>query len=125
MKNGSKTLDVSIAYIHGRLDQQVEAYAQDLGIPSNELASRLASLLHAEGQRTQHNVSALRSEMPGLGKAVAEMESNGDAHRQPQKRQKRSKPTGIKGYWAKMTVGQRSAEMNRRRLKGQDQKKAA
>lgn len=127
MKHGSKALDVSIAYIHGRLEAEVESFASSLGITSQELTRRVGILLLGQGVGSGNSVPTVRVQTTTDSETVEQMARRSSASkRRAQKHPTHAKPfKGVKGYWAKMTAGQRSAEMNRRRLKGQGQKQAA
>jgi hypothetical protein len=121
-----------IAYIHGRLDQQIQGYAESLGIPTELLAERLATLLRPSGSWSEDQVSSLRlptEERPTVGK----VEGTGDAHGKATQggggRVKSSyQSTGQKKYWDKFTPEEKSTEMARRlkvRMKNKEKKKHA
>jgi hypothetical protein len=106
-------LAVQIAYIHGRIEAQLESFAQSLNIPSSQLASRVgALLLGAQGGEIvgpARGVSKLRREAAAGSSSVEPVEMAGGTRGGAQNRSK-----GPKGYWAKLTPEQRSEEMRRR-----------
>ena len=101
-------LEVSIAYIHGRIEAQIDAFAGSLEIPPAYLASRLGSLLlgqeDGEVVGTEHHLPVMPRKTVAGGKTVAKVAVDGGTHR----------GSTQKAYWANMTPQQRSAEWKRR-----------
>jgi hypothetical protein len=108
-----ENLTVQLAYIHGRIEAQLEAYAQSLGLPAAQLTSRMGTLLlgtqNGEVMGPARGVPKLRSEAAKGGEAMEPMAVAGS----PRRRASGSS----KAYWAKMTPEQRSKEMQRRTKK--------
>jgi len=108
--NENESLAVQIAYIHGRIEAQLEAFAQSLGLPTADLTGRMGSLLlYPQGGEIvglARGVPKLRSKTAAGSKAVEPMAVVSGS---------RSGASGnAKSYWAKMTPEQRSAEMRKR-----------
>lgn len=108
----------SIAYLHGRIEAQLEAFAGSLGVPPSELTSRVAALLLAlpSGSllRTEDNMPSLRRKTTRaykkrLSKVEVASRPSGPA---PPVRKRRT--SSIKSYWERMTPKERQAEMARR-----------
>lgn len=51
-----------IAYLHGRIDKEIELASASLYCTSGELAEKLGSLLLGAGLRVEHNLSTLRED---------------------------------------------------------------
>jgi hypothetical protein len=113
-KHEVENLAVPIAYIHGRLEAQIEGFAASLDVSAGELAERLGELLLSgsgrEGLGADDRLPKLRRKAGAGGKGVESVEvaggtSSGGAH---------AGKGGVKGYWDAMTPKQRKAEMQRR-----------
>lgn len=113
----NESLTARIAYIHGRIDQQIEIYAQSLGIPAAVLAERLATLLHPSGARSTSSVSPLRGDTTEAREAVAAVEVAVRPHGKKASGGVSKQKSGIQAYWASMTPAQRTAETKRRAAK--------
>lgn len=68
--NGRIDIDSVIAYIHGRIEKEIESFAASIGIPSVTLAARVAALLSPEREGHFHNVSVMRVETSTNSRAV-------------------------------------------------------
>jgi hypothetical protein len=78
--HGRASLENAISYIHGRIEKEIEGFAQTLGIPTEILATRLAELLHPSGQRSEDTMSLVRlSPQQRQSPATRKMEMDGDA----------------------------------------------
>lgn len=140
MKRGShdeQTLRERIAYIHGRLEYQIEAFADSLNVPRLELTQRLGAIFLGVGEGYADYLSDLQSGRyhleAGSGSGTApEVEGAVSSHGslpQPERPQESVRPrqaaqdqvehrgSAQKGYWAKMTPQQRRNEMRRRQAK--------
>jgi hypothetical protein len=99
----SKSLENAIAYIHGRVEKEIEGFAISLGIPAQLLAQRVAELLHPSGSRDSHPMPLLRRKARQLtGSAVGEMEVVGGARddmRTPPTAKKRRMTTKTDKRW--------------------------
>ena len=110
MKYG-KSFEIQLAYIHGRIESQLEAFAASLGIAPKELAVRLAGLLlgqeGGEVLRTGNRVPALSGKAPKRGTSARKVAVA--------RRTRNAAPkTKYSAYWSRMTPEERSAEMRRR-----------
>lgn len=109
MRKSSYETDIKVAYIHGRIEAQIEAFADSAGIPAPELASRVGSLLcgAASGEvlGTEHRVPALPGQTAKGSKAVAKVALDGGTHRKPQKSRKVKKTTE---WWWKLSEAERN-----------------
>jgi hypothetical protein len=107
MKHGSK-IEVSVAYIHGRIEAQLEAFAQSLDIPAWELAGRVgALLLGAESWSvlgTEDRVPSVSGSATERSKTARKVAVDGGTHRS----------SAQKAYWERMTPKQRRQEVRRR-----------
>ena len=112
MRGANREIEKAIAYIHGRTEAQLEAYASALGLPPGELASRVGALLSgaASGQvlGTDNRVPKLPSSPAERSKAVAKVEMDGRAS---------GGASTQRAYWAKMSPLQRKREVRRRMQK--------
>lgn len=111
-----RNYESQIAYIHGRIEHEIEGFANSLGIPTLVLTERLAELLHARRSGVEDSmpglreISSKRSEKLGKTLEVAERTHLGSqAIKSPKPAKKRTN-----SYWANMTPEQRSAEIKRR-----------
>lgn len=123
--NRGKNLENAIAYIHGRLVAELENFANSLQITSQELTTRLGTLLLAEGQGTFDSLPTLRGKTTQDGQTVESVALSSRPHRRAQKRPRGSKAKGPKRYWDNMSPEQRRREMKRRVAKRQLKLKAA
>ena len=117
MKNVS-SIEIAAAYLHGRHEVEIEAYAKAIKCSSTELAARIGAL-HL-GLPTQQSVdvaevSSVRVQTARVGKRLRKVEKRSGAHSDgAHKGTSTVKASKIKSYWAKMTKAQRKAEMARR-----------
>lgn len=58
--NSGRNFENAIAYLHGRIEKEIEGFAQSLGVPTEILTSRLADLLRASGARGENQMSLVR-----------------------------------------------------------------
>jgi hypothetical protein len=140
LKRGSNHgtgFDEAIAYIHGRLEIQIEQFSASLGIQSIVLAERLADLLSPARQRNIHSVSIVRSSSTGHGTPLVPLALAESTHSQlsnaepiqttsnaPHKMRRKAKKVNG-GGWGSMTPEQRSKEMKRRMLVAKGKAKSA
>jgi hypothetical protein len=124
-----------IAYLHGRIEREIEAFADSLDLPKMELTQRLGALLLGIGQGYADHLPSVsggrRHLEAGQGSDVlATLEGAVEPHgrsAQPERieasvgtRQahthevKAEYSKASKGYWAKMSPLQRKREMMRR-----------
>src|SRR5215469_15521548 len=69
--NGTSGPDaITLAYLHGRFDSQIESFAASLGVPSTTLAARLAALLSPTGAGSGNSMPIMPSQTSGNGGAV-------------------------------------------------------
>ena len=117
MPKGAVHDEVKVAYLHGRLEAEIERFASSMGISPLELTERLVELLLPQGKRSGHRLPVLQHDSPARRVPVAKVEVAVEPHgSRPQDRE--SKPTSaIQAYWQNMTEAQRSAEMRRRMRK--------
>lgn len=79
--NGTTGIDpVSLAYIHGRIDSQIDGYAASIGVPATALAARLAALLSPAREGSFDNLPLLPSGPAEDRGAVESMEMVVAAH---------------------------------------------
>ncbi len=76
MKNAKKDYTPQIAYIHGRIEAQLEGFAASLGVPPVELTRRVGELLAGsmagrESLGSSDFLSDLRRESTRLSKSLA------------------------------------------------------
>jgi hypothetical protein len=104
-----RKIEIGAAYLHGRIEAQLEIYATSMGVPSFELTNRVAALLLTGSQgSTENSMPDMRGEATETRQALRKMEMAG----RPSKG--RPRKTGPRGYWAKMTPLERKSEMRRR-----------
>lgn len=120
-----RQIEVGIAYIHGRIEAQIENFAFAIGIPARELAERVgALLLSPPGGKvlgTKNSVSSLLGPSPIKRKSPRKMAVASDSHSGlSHKGTKITHP-----YWSKLTPEERKAEMKRRRKVTLQKQKAA
>src|SRR5258708_5566640 len=95
-----------VAYIGGRIETQLEAYANDLRIPYPQLAQRLANFLLGSGQGVVNPVPSVRDNPAKGSKTVATVEmakrtysnSTKTPHSRLKNGDKRKFARGIKAY---------------------------
>ena len=111
--------ETSIAYIHGRIEAQLEAYAFGIGIPASELAARLGTLLLGTESGpvlgTHDRVPKLPSPPAARSKAVAKVALDGRTSGGASKQ---------RAYWASLSPLQRRREVRRRMQKWSPEAKA-
>jgi hypothetical protein len=98
--------ELQIAYLHGRLEVQIESAANSIGIPFHELAGRLGSLLLTSSGRqvlgAPDNMPTLRGETTGDRTTVAKVAVARRPYRRTQKVKKLN-------WWFKRTPEQQKA----------------
>jgi hypothetical protein len=112
----------SLAYIHGRLEAQIEIFATALGVPTVELAQRMGSLLSPPARGpllgTDHRMPDLRQASTQGNRVSRPLALAGRTHgrsaRQSSSHARSVKTAGPKNYWDKLTAEERAAEMARR-----------
>lgn len=122
MKNVQK-VETRVAYICGRFERELEAYAVDLHITSAELTQRVVEFLLPERARIEHTMPYVPEIPAKHGKTLAKVEVAVSPHskRTPGGVGKNKISSKQKAYWAKMTKKQRSAEVLRRLQKRKSQ----
>ena len=129
-KPNEQQLRERIAYIHGRIEREIEAFATALSLPPMALTSRLGALLLGIPEGHDHSLPDVPVEAGPGSRVLAEVEGARQSHggvartrRQlaAGKRTGKAAPDkvseGQKKYWADMTPEERSKEMARRRRK--------
>lgn len=109
-----RAIETSIAYIHGRVEAQLEGFAASLGILPFELTSRVASLLlfgsGGEISRNQDHLPKMRGKASKIHQTTRPVEvARGARGNVSRKGKKITHP-----YWSKLTPEERKAEMTRR-----------
>jgi hypothetical protein len=107
-----------ISFIHGRIDAQIEGFAESMAIPKQLLAQRLAELLYPEGMGAGNRMSQMRLATKERNSSTQKVE----APSRPLRGQ--TSGAGIAAYWAKMTPEQRASEVKRRMKKALRKKKS-
>jgi hypothetical protein len=102
----------SIAYIFGRTEAHLQAFAASMEIPYRELATRLGALLLSQGKGSGDRMPIVPSNSSKPRKTLAKVALDGGTHSGAQTQQKAV--SGIKAYWAKMSPLQRKREIKRR-----------
>jgi hypothetical protein len=122
-----RSIENSLAYLHGRLEAQIEAFATALGIPAIELTARMWHVLSSPPGRTIlgsiDRMPDLRNP-PAQGTALSRPLALDDRSRKLAARPDPSlKPKTPKkqqnNYWSKLTAAERQKEMRRRIKKRQ------
>lgn len=126
-------------YLHGRLEQQIESFASQYDLPSDELVSRVGLLL-AGDFLAEHTVALHRVDLEEeLQQKAAEafqefFQSQHAAKKKEEKAAKKphlvaktkaSSSAGNKDYWAKLSPLQRKREVARRKKVSVAKKAAA
>lgn len=116
-----------IAYIHGRIEREIEAFAASLALPAVALTSRLGALLLGLDERDAHRLPDVSMDARQGGRVLAEVESAGQSHggvAQSRGQLTAGNGTGKaatnkvrRNYWANKTEEERIKEMARRRRK--------
>jgi hypothetical protein len=121
-----------IAYIHGRIERELEAFAATLALPPLALTARVGALLLGVEPGDVHHLSDVPLASGEGSGTVAEMEGAGESHGRGTRtrgqlaaRSGTGSPTPhqVKGsvaqkkYWGDKTPEERSKEMARRRRK--------
>jgi hypothetical protein len=120
------SVEVGLAYIHGRLEAQVEIFATALGVPTIELAERMGSLLSSPARGS---VLGSLDPLPNLRRgATADdpvsrpLALASGSHGQPSRKVKHQIDRGVKttrahnSGWEALSPEDRKREMKRRRL---------
>jgi hypothetical protein len=124
-KHEVENFEIQIAYIHGRIEAQIEGFAASLGVSAAELAGRLGELLLGAqgGERlgVDDRLPKLRGKAGAGGQGVESVALAGGTSGERAQQAKSGhldgvSAGGVKAYWAKMTPAARRKEM-RRRLK--------
>ena len=120
-----RSIEIAIAHLHGRIENQIEQFSAGFGIQANWVAARISDLLSPEGTRIQHHMSTVRIETTGMDRELEPLALAIDAHSSetPTATQAGRKTGGSRAYWTKMTPEQRSAEMKKRLNKWSPQAK--
>lgn len=133
MKKGSEDESI-IAYVHGRIDKELETFASSLGVQTSYLSTRIGALLLTSRTGMESNLPSLR---PATSKERSPLESverieharHASTWRKSAKRKSSSKApknkvaskkkplSSIKKYWAKFTPEQRKKIMAARHAK--------
>lgn len=108
-------IEIEIAYFYGRLEAQIESFANAHNLSWAELTERLAALILSakSGQvlGATDRVPALRRQAPKVYKASRKVEVDGGSHRRAQVAGRKAGKTG----WEKFdTPEKRSREVKRR-----------
>lgn len=113
-----KQFEIISAYIHGRIEAQIEAFAETLNIPKSQLTNRLGTLLLSNPQpRDENSMRILRRKTAKTHKPVRKVAVDSNARKNSTRKtasRKVGRPKKKVGYWASMTPEQRSEEMKRR-----------
>lgn len=110
-------IKISLAYIHGRIEAEIESFANSLQLEPKEFTYRVATLLLGDSERSiKDRMSKLPNNTTKNNKTLGQMEMDVVTHsNRPSKTKKlKLKGSGPKRYWASMTKEQRKAEMARR-----------
>ena len=112
-------IDFALAELFGAVKQQIIFFAAETGVSANWVAARVSTLLCPERPGildplppVQHGSTATRRAVEPL--ALAEHAHSSEA---PATVEARRTNNGGRGYWAKMTPEERSAEILRRMIK--------
>jgi hypothetical protein len=126
MRQNDGKLNEAIAYLHGKIETQLEFYSNAAGLDARMVTARMGALLSGAWQRADGGVPVRLESSPGRGRgeAVADVEGGeqphgrGASHRAAKGRRKGTKTgkavSGIKAYWAAMTPEERAKEVARR-----------
>lgn len=116
--------ELAIAHLHGRVEQQIQQLAAEVGISANRIASGLAALLSPSWQGVFNNLPAVRGEAPGARRGMEPLALAVHAHSGEAQPSAKAQPATreIPAYWAAMTPEQRSAEVKRRAQLGRKNK---
>jgi hypothetical protein len=140
MKRGlinEQELRERIAYIHGRVERELEAFANSLAIPAVELTQRLGRLLLGEGSGFEDSLPHVRLETRSQSQRVAKVESPVDPHGSRPRLEAGGReaapevapgevkePSPIKKYWAQFTPEERRKMFKARQRKWAPEAKA-
>ena len=119
MKHGQNNTvsESQIAYLHGRIEHELEGFASSLGVDLKEVSTRVGAALvsSAGGQsvRGPDSLPIVRRKTTKAHKAVAKVGLRGRMSRKPQGTVHHKK-SGIRQYWDRLTPKQRREEMQRR-----------
>jgi hypothetical protein len=115
-----RNIELGTAFFHGWISSKIEDFAQRLQIPASQLAGRLAELLSGETQRETlgvvHHLPRVQR-APAQADQVLEPVALADGPHSDQAQEAVSRKRGPRGWWAKLTKEQRSAEMKRQMKK--------
>jgi hypothetical protein len=129
-----------VAYIHGRIERELEAFAHSLAIPAVELTYRVGALLLGDGEGRQDRLPPLPVGTGTRSIVVAEVEGPVEPHGGKPRAQRRTADndsttataprkvkalTGIQRYWARFTPDERSRMMKARFKKWSPEAKAS
>jgi hypothetical protein len=132
--------DTFIAYVHGRIDKELETFAASLGVQASYLSERIAALLLSQGQRMESPLSSMRLEALSSRQSVESVEGTLHAHRASTRHSSKARAgsdkarkakvkletlSPIQKYWAKFTPLQRKRMMAKRHAKWSTEAKAA
>src|SRR6185312_8614684 len=109
--SNERGIEVIVAYIHGRVEAQIEGFSNNLGIPTSELTTRVATLLLGMPSRSlEDRMSKVPRKTSKAYKTMGSVEvASGSRGNTSRKGKKVTHP-----YWSKLTPEQRKKEMKRR-----------
>ena len=114
MKHG-KIHETEVAYLSGRIDNQLETAANSMGVAKGELAIRVAEVLL---RSTGREVFRPEDRVPNKGlRSNSSKRSSASLEMAVDERSSSSARKGPGSYWASMTKEERAAEMKRRMKK--------
>ena len=134
MKHDSTSTSSDLfAYIHGRIDKEIEFFSISSGIPASIIQQKLASILYPLGQKgPQSNMSDMSQSSIEGDTEPRSLEGSKRAHRNGSQREGSTdtssaasestphKVSKIKQYWDKFTPLQRKRIMAKRLAKRND-----
>lgn len=116
-KHGSNDLEKSLAYLHGRIEREIEQYVLAVGVPFSLAATRVAELLHPMGpQWSAREMPSLRLGAGARGDAVAEVESFGHSSHGAGDVQGSDQTGNVQGHRRKAVNSIENLEISVRRL---------
>ena len=133
--SGDETI---IAYIHGRIDKEIEIFAASIGLQQEYLRARLSPLIFPMGKGLESNLSNLRSAASQRDSAMESVEGSSTTHRHRSQRRASSstasrkaakskvakKLSSIAKWWAQFTPEERKKIAAQRKRKWSPEAKA-
>jgi hypothetical protein len=127
-KNDEQRIRETVAYVHGRIERELEEYARQFLIPAVEFATRLGALLSASGQRANHSMSLRLEAAPGSATASAlegDLQPHGDGAQHPARRRtSKTRPGKVSSaqqrFWKSLSPEEKLREQIRRQSKRTD-----